>query len=138
MTDLMSRLDGAGDPGDRPVKTPWWQIQITRPVRSSSRRPRRTAVSVPELFAAQVARAPESVAVTFGNLSLTYTELDEAANRYAHLLIGNGIGSGACVALLLERSAQAVVTMLAVLKTGAAYLAIGAWTSASCRMVRNL
>ena len=34
MTDLMSRLDGAGDPGDRPVKTPWWQIQITRPVKT--------------------------------------------------------------------------------------------------------
>ncbi len=82
------------------------------------------AVSVPELLAAQVARAPESVAVTFENVSLTYSELDEAANRYANLLIGHGIGSGACVALLLERSAQAVVAMLAVLKTGAAYLAI--------------
>jgi len=34
VTDLMSRLDGAGDPGDRPVKTPWWQIQITRPVKT--------------------------------------------------------------------------------------------------------
>ena len=82
------------------------------------------SVSVPELFAAQVARAPNAVAVTFGDLSLTYGELDEAANRYAQRLIGHGIGSGACVAILLERSAQAVVTMLAVLKTGAAYLAI--------------
>ena len=83
-----------------------------------------TPVSVPVLFAAQVARAPEAVAVTFEGRSLTYRELEEAANRLAHLLAGQGVGPGACVALLLERSAQAIVAMLAVLKTGAAYLAI--------------
>ena len=42
----------------------------------------------------------------------------------AHLLAGQGVGPGACVALVLERSAEAVVAMLAVLKAGAAYLAI--------------
>ena len=82
------------------------------------------AGSVPALFAAQVARTPEAVALTFGDLSMTYRELDVAANRLAHLLSGQGVGPGACVALLLERSAQAVVAMLAVLKTGAAYLPI--------------
>ena len=87
-------------------------------------RPAPVAVSVPALFAAQVARKPAAVALTFGDLSLTYRELDEAANRLAHLLSGHGVGPGACVALVLERSAQAVVAMLAVLKTGAAYLAI--------------
>ena len=81
-------------------------------------------VSVPVLFAAQVARTPEAVALTFGDLSMTYRELEEAANRFAHLLSGYGVGPGACVALLLERSAQAIVAMLAVLKTGAAYLPI--------------
>ncbi|MGA7052245.1 MAG: amino acid adenylation domain-containing protein, partial [Mycobacterium sp.] len=87
-------------------------------------RPEPVAVSVPALFAAQVARAPEAVAVTFAGLSMTYRELDEAANRFAYLLSGYGVGPGARVALLLERSAQAVVAMLAALKTGAAYLAI--------------
>ena len=87
-------------------------------------RPAPAAVSVPELLAAQVGRAPEAVALTCGDLSMTYEELDAAANRYAHLLSGYGVGPGACVALLLERSAQAVVAMLAVLKAGAAYLAI--------------
>ena len=86
--------------------------------------PAPVAVSIPALFAAQVARAPEAVAVTFGDRSMTYRELDEAANRLAHLLSGYGVGPGARVALLLERSAEAVVAMLAVLKTGAAYLAI--------------
>ncbi|HET7740122.1 MAG TPA: amino acid adenylation domain-containing protein, partial [Mycobacterium sp.] len=81
-------------------------------------------VSVPALFATQVSRAPEAVAVTAGDRSLTYRELDEAANRLAHLLIDQGAGPGRCVALLLERSAEAIVAMLAVLKSGAAYLAI--------------
>ena len=55
---------------------------------------------------------------------MTYRELDEAANRLAHLLAGHGAGPGRCVALLLERSAEAMVAILAVLKTGAAYLPI--------------
>ncbi|HYB82782.1 MAG TPA: condensation domain-containing protein, partial [Mycobacterium sp.] len=86
--------------------------------------PTPTPVSVPELFAEHVARCPEAVAVTFAGHSMTYRELDEAANRLAHLLAWHGVGPGRCVALLFERSAQAVVAMLAVLKTGAAYLPI--------------
>ncbi|CRZ14438.1 non-ribosomal peptide synthetase PstA [Mycolicibacterium neworleansense] len=81
-------------------------------------------ISVPGLFAAWVARDPEAVAVTFDGRHLTYRGLDEAANRLAHLLIEQGAGPGCCVALLLERSADAIVAMLAVLKAGAAYLAI--------------
>ena len=81
-------------------------------------------VSIPVVFAEQVARAPEAVAVTFEGRSMTYRELDEAANRLAHLLAGQGVGPGQCVALLFARSAEAVVAMLAVLKTGAAYLPI--------------
>ena len=45
-------------------------------------------VSIPVLFAAQVARTPEAVAVTFEGRSMTYRELEEAANRLAHLLAG--------------------------------------------------
>ncbi len=74
------------------------------------------------VFAAQVARAPEAVALTFEGRCMTYRELEEAANRLAHLLADQGAGPGQCVALLFTRSAQAIVAMLAVLKTGAAYL----------------
>ncbi|WP_142392523.1 AMP-binding protein, partial [Mycobacterium sp. 3519A] len=56
--------------------------------------------------------------------SWSYGEVDEASNRLAHLLVELGAGPGRCVALLLERSADAVIAMLAVLKSGAAYLAI--------------
>ena len=83
-----------------------------------------TGVSIPVLFAEHVARSPEAVAISCGERSWTYGELEEAANRLAHLLAGHGAGPGACVALLLERSAEAIVAILAVLKTGAAYLPI--------------
>ena len=83
-----------------------------------------TPVSIPVLFAAQVARTPEAVALTFEGLSMTYREVEQAANRLAHLLAGHGVGPGERVALLFTRSAQAIVAILAVLKTGAAYLPI--------------
>ena len=82
------------------------------------------AVSIPVVFAAQVARAPEAVAISCGERSWTYREVDEAANRLAHLLAGQGVGPGERVGLLLERSAEAIVAMVAVLKTGAAYVPI--------------
>ena len=83
-----------------------------------------TAVSVTELFAEHVQRRPDAVAVSGAGHRLSYRELDEAANRLGNLLIGHGAGPGACVALLMDRSAEAVVAMLAILKAGAAYLAI--------------
>ena len=80
------------------------------------------SVSIPVLFAEQVARAPEAVAISCGVRSWTYREVDESSNRLAHLLVGRGVGPGERVGLLLPRSAQAVVAMLGVLKTGAAYV----------------
>ena len=86
--------------------------------------PATAPVSIPVLFAAQVARTPEAVALTCEEPLVTYRELEEAANRLAHLLAGQGAGPGQCVALLFSRSAEAIVAILAVLKTGAAYLPI--------------
>ncbi len=81
-------------------------------------------VSIPAAFAVQVARCPQAPALTWGGRSWTYRELDDASNRLAHLLIDRGIGAGQRVALLLPRTAQAVVATLAVAKTGAAYVPI--------------
>ncbi|MFZ0835571.1 MAG: condensation domain-containing protein, partial [Mycobacterium sp.] len=86
--------------------------------------PAPSGVSIPALFATQVARAPEAVAISAGDASVSYRELDEASNRLAHLLIARGVGSGQRVALLLPRSGEAVAAMLAVLKTGAAYVPV--------------
>jgi amino acid adenylation domain-containing protein/non-ribosomal peptide synthase protein (TIGR01720 family) len=81
-------------------------------------------VSIPAAFAVQVARAPEAVAISAGERSWTYRELEQAANRLAHTLAGHGVGPGQRVALLLPRSAAAIAAMLAVAKTGAAYVPI--------------
>ncbi len=92
--------------------------------RSALSRPSSEPVTVPVLFAAQVARSPESVALVSGDRSWSYRELDEKSNRLANLLADHGVGPGETVALLISRSAEAIVSILAVLKTGAAYLPI--------------
>ena len=86
--------------------------------------PLSTPVSIPALFAEQVARVPEALAISCEGKSFTYRQLDEMSNRLAHLLAAHGAGSGQRVALLLPRSADAIVAILAVLKTGATYVAI--------------
>jgi amino acid adenylation domain-containing protein/non-ribosomal peptide synthase protein (TIGR01720 family) len=80
--------------------------------------------TLPELFAAQVARTPGQVALTDGVQQLTYAELDAAANRLAHLLIAHGAGRERIVAVALPRSVESVVSMLAVVKAGAVYLPV--------------
>ncbi|WP_139329526.1 non-ribosomal peptide synthetase, partial [Mycobacterium sp. IS-2888] len=87
-------------------------------------RPATPELSIPALFATQVASNPAAAALVCGRRSWTYRELDEASNRLAHLLSGHGAGPGECVALLFSRCAEAIMAMLAVLKTGAAYLPI--------------
>jgi non-ribosomal peptide synthetase component F len=81
-------------------------------------------VSIPVAFAARVAAAPEAVAITAPGSSWTYREVEDAANALAARLAGHGVGPGQRVALMLERSAEAIVAMLAVLKTGAAYVPV--------------
>ncbi|WP_319437501.1 non-ribosomal peptide synthetase [Mycobacterium sp. RTGN5] len=86
--------------------------------------PLSAAVSIPALFAEQVARVPDAVALRCGEQSWSYRELDEASSRLAHVLAAQGAGPGRRVALLLPRSGEAIVAILAVLKTGAAYVAV--------------
>ncbi|PPJ02298.1 non-ribosomal peptide synthetase, partial [Nocardia nova] len=80
--------------------------------------------SVPELFAEQVARTPNATALSCGDHSWTYLQLEQAANRLAHLLTDHGVGPGCVVGLLMQRTAQAITAIAAVLETGAAYLPI--------------
>jgi amino acid adenylation domain-containing protein len=75
-----------------------------------------------DLFETQVDRAPEATALSLNGERLTYGELDRRANRLARHLQAAGVRPGDRVALLLERSAEMVAAILAVLKAGAAYV----------------
>ncbi|MGP4092777.1 AMP-binding protein, partial [Streptomyces sp. KR55] len=80
--------------------------------------------TVPALFEAQAARTPDAPAVLFADTALSYAELNRRANQLARLLIQRGIGPEDRVALMLPRSPDLVVAVLAVLKAGAAYLPV--------------
>ncbi|MFE1961871.1 amino acid adenylation domain-containing protein [Streptomyces sp. NPDC059479] len=79
------------------------------------------ALTVPELFERQAARTPDAVAVVSGGLEISYAELNARANRFAHRLRSLGVGPETVVASCLERSAEAVVVLLGVLKAGGVY-----------------
>ncbi|SDP94319.1 non-ribosomal peptide synthetase [Lentzea jiangxiensis] len=80
--------------------------------------------SLPQLLALRAARTPYAIAVTDGTTSYTYAELDSLANRLAHHLIAQGARPETRVALVLPRNAGLVVALLAVLRTGAAYVPV--------------
>ncbi|HEX6746736.1 MAG TPA: amino acid adenylation domain-containing protein, partial [Longimicrobium sp.] len=75
-----------------------------------------------ELFARQAAATPERTALVHGGQRVSYAELDARANRLAHWLRGAGAGPEVRVAVLLERTPEMVAALLAVLKSGAAYV----------------
>ncbi|AZS73315.1 non-ribosomal peptide synthetase [Streptomyces lydicus] len=80
------------------------------------------ALTLPELFEDQVRRTPDAPALSCGDEQLTYRELNARANRLARLLAERGVGPERIVAVLVPRSLELVVSLLAVAKTGAAYL----------------
>ncbi len=93
-----------------------------------------------QLFADQVRRTPEAIALVNGEVELSYAELDRQANILAHRLIEEGVRPGDRVAILAERSRALVVAELAILKAGAAYVPLDprapaarkAWMVADC------
>ncbi|HZH16543.1 MAG TPA: amino acid adenylation domain-containing protein, partial [Archangium sp.] len=77
---------------------------------------------VHHLFEAQARRTPDAIALVSEHQHLTYRQLDESANQLAHHLLSLGVGPHSLVALCLGRSFDVVVSILATLKAGAAYV----------------
>ncbi|HEX6284194.1 MAG TPA: amino acid adenylation domain-containing protein, partial [Pyrinomonadaceae bacterium] len=88
-----------------------------------------TAVALPEvciheLFEKQVQERPEAIALEFEYEQLTYRDLNERANRLARRLQREGVGPEVFVGVMLERSAELIVSLLAIAKTGGVYVPI--------------
>ena len=82
------------------------------------------AATLPALVAQRAARSPDAVAVVYEGRQYSYREIDEEANRMAHWLIEQGIGTEDRVAVLLDKSPELVITALGILKAGAVYLPV--------------
>ncbi|QDI30416.1 amino acid adenylation domain-containing protein [Serratia marcescens] len=80
------------------------------------------AACLHRLFEAQVRRTPEAIAVTYGDDSLTYVELNTQANRWAHRLVQLGVQPDSLVALCAGRGLPMLVGLLGILKAGGAYV----------------
>jgi non-ribosomal peptide synthetase component F len=74
------------------------------------------------LFEQQVERTPQATALVFDGQSMTYSKLNERANRLAYHLISLGIQPDSLVAICVERSFAMIIGVLAILKSGGAYV----------------
>ncbi|WP_260693833.1 amino acid adenylation domain-containing protein [Streptomyces sp. BHT-5-2] len=112
-----------------PDAAPWEVVTVPRP--SGAGQGLTTApvvqdLSIPELFARQVARDAGRVAVTGGRRSLTYAELDAESSALACVLVEAGVEVGDRVGVCLPRGAALIVGLLGVLKAGAVYVPLDA------------
>jgi len=87
-------------------------------------RPYSKEKTIHSLFEEQVLKSPDAIALCRHQLSMTYGELNRKANSLARCLISRGVKSGDNVALMVARSFDMVAGMLAIMKTGAAYVPI--------------
>ncbi|WP_216897108.1 non-ribosomal peptide synthetase [Nocardia alni] len=77
--------------------------------------------TLPEILAAGARIDPDAIAVTAGEFSMSYGELDAWSNRFARMLLCRGIGREVFVILAMTRSLESVVAVWALAKTGAAF-----------------
>ena len=89
---------------------------------NSTDQPYEAEATAHQLFERQAARTPQAMALLSGERWITYGELNERANRLAHYLAGLGVGPEVKVGICLERGLQMFVSLLGILKAGAAYV----------------
>ncbi|MFM8333823.1 MAG: non-ribosomal peptide synthetase, partial [Candidatus Methylumidiphilus sp.] len=101
-----------------PAERRQWLVAACGPVQAVPQ------AHLPALFEARAAQTPDRPALAHGGATLSYAEFNLKANRLAHHLIALGAGPERRVALMLPRSGEGVVALMAVLKSGAAYVPI--------------
>jgi amino acid adenylation domain-containing protein len=80
--------------------------------------------TIPELFAEQVERTPDHIAVVFEDKNLTYRELGARANQLAMLLKRKGVTANTVVAVMVKRSIEMITGLLGILKAGGGYMPV--------------
>ena len=75
-----------------------------------------------QLFEAQVKQRPDQIAVSFGDITISYADLNQQANQLSRLLLHKGFKAGARVGIFLDRSIDLMVSIYAVLKSGGSYV----------------
>lgn len=78
--------------------------------------------TIHQLFEAQVLQRPQATALVYQDRSMSYAELNQQANTLAEQILGLGLAQRSIIGIYMERSLEMVIAMLAILKTGAAYL----------------
>jgi len=114
---LPSQKNAAASRGDLPSSPRWRATPVATPADPAAR-------TVPDALAAQVARSPGAPAVWSAGQLLSYRELEAQAGQTARYLVSLGAGPDQFAAVLMPRSADMIVAMLAVLMAGAAYLPV--------------
>ena len=125
MAHFRNLLEGAvADPGERLLALPL----MTAEERQSLLAWNDTTVAFPQAerlhdaFERQASQRPDAIAVTCGETSITYGELDLRANRLAHALRQRGVDADRLVGVYLDRSVELVVALLGILKAGGGYV----------------
>jgi amino acid adenylation domain-containing protein len=102
---------------------PCAELQLLSDIGSGKTEPKASAdTSLLTLFAAQVAQFPAAMAVTYGEETMSYMQLEQESNKVAEQLIKYGIKSGDLIGVCLSRSLNIIACLLGILKSGAAYV----------------
>ena len=109
--DPLSSVKMLGEPETRQILIEWNRTDRGYP-----------PGTVPELVDLQSQRTPHAVALIQGDQRLTYSQLNECANRVANYLRQRGVGPEVLVGVCMEQSLRAIVAVLAILKAGGAYV----------------
>ncbi|MFI7633174.1 amino acid adenylation domain-containing protein [Nonomuraea sp. NPDC049400] len=121
VADLGAFVTAATSRPDTPMSRLSWSAG-NQPDRRDDARATASVALVHRRFDDQVRKTPDAAAVTHNGRTVSYRELDELATRMAARLRAYGAGPGALVGVMLERSVELIAGVLAVLRTGAAYL----------------